>query len=110
MITKGMTAIFEKMLRSFTWYELEERGEDFRGSNTFLLFKMQIEESNELSLRGFVVSKSKKKGFLDPALDGRLHPIIHGRVLLVEEEKFTQFTTNCRSTLLLSVEFWTSGV
>lgn len=51
---KGMV---EKMLQMFTWHTLEEREEDFRGSKTFLLFKVQMKESKETNFGGFVASK-----------------------------------------------------
>ncbi|KAI5650273.1 hypothetical protein M9H77_36278 [Catharanthus roseus] len=46
---------------------------------------MQVEESKEASLGGFVASKSKEEDFLDLTTPGR-YTLVHGRVLVKEEQ------------------------
>lgn len=47
---KEMEELFENMLENFTWHTLEERGEEFKGSKTSLLFKVKMKESKEANL------------------------------------------------------------
>ncbi|KAI5672620.1 hypothetical protein M9H77_12984 [Catharanthus roseus] len=63
---KGMAVIFEKILQNITWH-------------------VQVEESKEASLEGFVAPKSKEKEFLGPTT-GWVHPTFQGRDLPVEEK------------------------
>ncbi|KAI5653469.1 hypothetical protein M9H77_30656 [Catharanthus roseus] len=45
-----------------------------------------MEETKEVSLGGFVASKSKEEEFLDPTAVSRVHPTTHGKVLAKKEE------------------------
>ncbi|KAI5662946.1 hypothetical protein M9H77_22269 [Catharanthus roseus] len=56
-------AIFKKMIQDFAWQLIGAEEEDFRGSKTFLLSRVQVEESKEASLRSLEASKSKEEGF-----------------------------------------------
>ncbi|KAI5653976.1 hypothetical protein M9H77_31163 [Catharanthus roseus] len=60
--------------------------EHFKGSKTFLLSKVKVEELKEASLGGFIASKSKEEECLEPTAIGRAHPTIHGRALALEEK------------------------
>ncbi|KAI5662510.1 hypothetical protein M9H77_21833 [Catharanthus roseus] len=69
---KGKVALFEKMLQDLAWHVLEEQREDFRGSKTFLLSRVQMEESKEASLGGFIASKPTEEINLDSTANGRI--------------------------------------
>ncbi|KAI5669015.1 hypothetical protein M9H77_18868 [Catharanthus roseus] len=62
---KGEVVLLEKMLQDLAWHVLEEQQEDTGGSKGFLFSRMQMKESTEASLGGFITSKPKEEVIRD---------------------------------------------